>query len=494
MDTQGEISILARQNKVTMNCHTAEAVILAFAYLMETVKGARPLWYTIVTALLAIVPVAMERFFYINNPETKNIKHCMGIGFAALYIFLMLTTNNLLTFVYVIPMIVVISLYGDMKFSAIIGVGVVIVNALQVVVSTKTGNISGYNSATIEIQILVMIIMVVFSIIVNNTMGKIQKVQMDSIMEQQQKTEQLLNAMMEVSRNISDSVGQVSERVANLGEDIQKTEFAMKEVSEGSTETAEAVQSQLEQTENIRDKIGKVEETTNAISKGTTETGDAIGLGKESIRELTVQVEASVESSRQVADQLTNLEGYMDKMNSIVKLINGITSQTSMLSLNASIEAARAGEAGRGFAVVASEISNLASQTKGATVNISDLINNVSSAIDEVVVTIRKIIKEIASQDENAQKTAESFDKIESCANKIEKEAVDLSVVVKDLIEANTAIIESIQTISGISEEVAAHSNDTLEISYSNTKVVNELTENAKELAEYSQKLDSYTK
>lgn len=494
MNTQGELNIMAKQNKVAMNCHTTEAVVLAVAYLIETVKGSRPLWYTVIAAALALVPVIIERVSYNKDPENGLIKHCIGIGFAVLYIYLMLTTTNIMTFVYVIPMIVVISLYGDAKFSLIIGVGVIVVNILQVAISSRTGIIKGYDSATVEIQVLVMIIMVLFSIVVNNTMGLIKKSQMDSIMRQQEKTEKLLDAMMGLSKSISDSVERISGHITTLGEDVQKTEFAMKEVSEGSTETAEAVQSQLEQTENIKDKVGQVEATSDAIGKSTRETGEAIDQGKESIRELTVQVDASVESSRQAEEQLTNLESYMDKMNSIVKLINGITSQTSMLSLNASIEAARAGEAGRGFAVVATQISNLASQTKDATVNISDLIKNVSDALDEVVITIRKMIQEIASQDENVQQTSESFDKIEGCASKIEKEADDLSSVIKELIEANTAIVDSIQTISGISEEVAAHSNDTLEISYSNTNVVKEITTNAKELEKFSRELNSYTK
>ena len=43
-------------------------------------------------------------------------------------------------------------------------------------------------------------------------------------------------------------------------------------------------------------------------------------------------------------------------MTNIIASIEGIASETQLLSLNASIEAARAGEKGKGFAVVASSI------------------------------------------------------------------------------------------------------------------------------------------
>ena len=73
----------------------------------------------------------------------------------------------------------------------------------------------------------------------------------------------------------------------------------------------------------------------------------------------------------------------MQEMHSIVEIISKIANQTSLLALNASIEAARAGEAGRGFSVVATEISGMATQTKDATGNIAELIQNVSGAIEK---------------------------------------------------------------------------------------------------------------
>ena len=66
----------------------------------------------------------------------------------------------------------------------------------------------------------------------------------------------------------------------------------------------------------------------------------------------------------------------------------------------ASGRAARAGEAGRGFSVVATEISGMATQTKDATGNIAELIQNVSGAIGEVVTVIRQMIDGIGSQRE----------------------------------------------------------------------------------------------
>lgn len=67
------------------------------------------------------------------------IKHFVGIGYAILYTFVMFTTNNHFTFVYVIPMLIAITVYNDFKYSLPIEVGVVIVNVIQLALFLKEG-------------------------------------------------------------------------------------------------------------------------------------------------------------------------------------------------------------------------------------------------------------------------------------------------------------------------------------------------------------------
>lgn len=68
----------------------------------------------------------------------------------------------------------------------------------------------------------------------------------------------------------------------------------------------------------------------------------------------------------------------------IVSMIQGISSKTNLLGLNASIEAARSGEAGRSFGVVAKEIQKLSITSKDSITKIDDIIKDISVNIEEI--------------------------------------------------------------------------------------------------------------
>lgn len=169
-------------------------------------------------------------------------------------------------------------------------------------------------------------------------------------------------------------------------------------------------------------------------------------------------------------------------MNSIIVLISDITSQTSLLSLNASIEAARAGDAGRGFAVVAGEISHMASQTSVATDHITEIINNFSNTITEVVRVINHMIDGINGEKDSTANTAKVFGQIKANSSSVHEQLDGLADNILKLKNANDAISDSIQTISAVSEEVSAHSSETLDQENKNSEILKRIDTKMNEL------------
>lgn len=480
---------LAKANAVAMNCHCLVCSIMSVAYFVEFLKGDRTLLYVLVTIILAMAPVAGEFISYKKMHDTKMIKHFVGIGYAILYTFVMFTTNNHFTFVYVIPMLIAITVYNDFKYSLPIEVGMVIVNVVQLVMFFQKGIYTKADMASVEIQFFVIVLICGIQLYVSIVAEKLNQKKLAELKAEHEKTEELLMRIMDTSDKMTQQITVSVQKTASLGESMQAMKESMEEVNSGSNDTAEAVQSQLNQTEEIQAMVEQVEKGTENIIDSMNQNKEAIAQGNANVGILVKQAEETVESGKKVTEELSQLDTYMSQMNSILDIINSITSQTSLLALNASIEAARAGDAGRGFAVVASEISQMAQQTKDSTVQISQLIENVSNAIQMVVEVSGSMISMIESQNETTEKTAESFTVIEKNSDNVYGHSNELAAYVTKLADANKKIVDSISTISAISEEVAAHASDTLSATESNNVIVEELAALSGQLETLAQEL-----
>lgn len=480
---------LAKANEVAMNCHCLVCSIMSVAYFVEFLKGDRTLLYVLVTIVLAMAPVAGEFISYKKMHDTKMIKHFVGIGYAILYTFVMFTTNNHFTFVYVIPMLIAITVYNDFKYSLPIEVGMVIVNIVQLVMFFQKGIYTKADMASVGIQFFVIVLICGIQLYASIVTEKLNQKKLAELKAEHEKTEELLMRIMDTSDKMTQQIAESAQKTASLGESMQAMKESMEEVNSGSNDTAEAVQSQLNQTEEIQAMVEQVEKGTENIIDSMNQNKEAIAQGNANVGILVKQAEETVESGKKVTEELSQLDTYMSQMNSILDIINSITSQTSLLALNASIEAARAGDAGRGFAVVASEISQMAQQTKDSTVQISQLIENVSNAIQMVVEVSSSMISMIESQNETTEKTAESFTVIEKNSDNVYGHSNELAAYVTKLADANKKIIDSISTISAISEEVAAHASDTLSATESNNVIVEELAALSGQLETLAQEL-----
>ncbi|MDE6518136.1 MAG: chemotaxis protein, partial [Acetatifactor sp.] len=229
---------------------------------------------------------------------------------------------------------------------------------------------------------------------------------------------------------------------------------------------------QIQRTEQIQAHIGNVKNTTAQIEQNVRDTVNKVAAGREQMAALESQVEQSKSANAEVLEKMQELSTYTGQMNTITETISSITNSTAMLALNASIEAARAGEAGKGFAVVAGQISELASQTRSATSNITSLIENINMELTQVVEAVNVVTR---SNDANAESTGvvkNTFAGITSGTEDISRRTEELLQIVTELEHANGDIVENIQTISAITEEISAHANETFHACEENINMV----------------------
>lgn len=486
---QKKFSSSAYVNKVALICHTVIDLILLLAYAIELVKGARTLGYFLVFALLCIVPVVVEFIFYKKNSENTLQKHLISIGYGILYIFVVLTTHSALAWTYAVPMFIVIILYRDVRCCSLIGSGAVVVNIIYVAYYAVTIGYAKTDLADVEIRVICLAIAAVYMVLTSLAVKKVNEDQVQKIREKGEATEALTADILKTSNSMIAGIGSATEKVTQLGESVEQIRNSMNEVSSGSTETAEAVQAQLQRTEQIQEHIVRVKNTAGKIKQSMLDTVQKVNEGTVQMEALSERVQISIDANRQVLEQMKILGEYAGKMNSIIETITSIADNTSLLALNASIEAARAGESGKGFAVVASQISELANQTKVATVNVTTLIENVANELESVEKAVEVVSESNRANMERSHVVSDSFTGISNGTEDIGRQAKELFDIVGELENANADIVENIQTISAITEEVSAHAGETYNSCEENAELVSSVTEIVEGLNEDAQKL-----
>lgn len=465
-----------RANAAAVNTYGMLVLILEICYLIEVIKGSRSIPYYIVFSILALVPYIMCLVLFRQNREAHQMKYVMAVGFGVFYLFIIFTTISPVAYVYAIMMAVILLSYDNIKLILGYMIGVCVGNIVQVAYQAMTTGIASEDMPNVEIRVASLILFGLFMVVGTMISDQNNRSRIADIEREKERAAALNEQILHVSEQITENIQVVADKMEVLEGSSTKTKSSMEEVAQGTGETVESIQLQMEKTEQIQNTIKRVQYSSDTIHQNMDETQRELTQSQRNINDLIEQVQISNEANADVSRELEELYTYTNQMQSIVQMINDVTEQTSLLALNASIEAARAGEAGKGFAVVASEISALATQTQQATVNITNLINNISTELSQVVEVIHQMMKNVEVQNQATDNTARSFEQIAVCIEKVGKESRSLESLIVELSDANSEIIRGIETISAATEEVTAHSSETLEASEENNNITSEVS------------------
>ncbi len=216
----------------------------------------------------------------------------------------------------------------------------------------------------------------------------------------------------------------------------------------------------------IRDLLALADEVSLASSESANAMGAAASTAgnlRVTLDDMTCELSRASQSlgaATQVAEETQNtvddLTSQTASIQSIAQMIQSITSQTSILALNARIEAARAGDAGRGFSVVASEIKGLSEQTAKATEDIVSRLGGIEKASDRALNANRTMHETFGTVRDVTQSVCNEVTLQGTTVTKIAASVDETSLSAKSSSEAVKRIRE---LVDGIAKEMTAATN-----------------------------------
>lgn len=479
-------------NKITMIMITfvcfGEIVSYFFLYAIKQIPFKAVVAVPVCSVLVAIINL----IFYSKYNAGNKYRYLANILLACIYYTMLIASECDTCYSLGVIMALIFVLYYDLRLMLITCCWIFLANTIVVarILSTTTmlsGKPADYGDVTV--QVLGTFLSFTLLVLTSYMNKKFNEEKIGELQTSNKANEKLIEEMLLIATKVRDNANRGTSNIEELAKSSDDAIMIYKEIANGNTSNAISVEKQAEMTANITILINDMIEKTDEAKESSEISMKGLEEGRKSMVDLKDKSSNLMQFNQEV---LNTIETFVDKTRNVKIItdgINDISSQTNLLSLNASIESARAGESGKGFAVVADEIRKLADETGVLTKNIGVIVQE----LEENAVKAQKVIQNVVSfiEEENVtiDNTMEKFNIMQDGIESMDENMKGISKSSKEVVDYNDIIRQHIEQLSAATEETSAHTEEALNINEINKEKMHKTQEIMDELLKVAEQL-----
>lgn len=263
---------------------------------------------------------------------------------------------------------------------------------------------------------------------------------------------EMASSIAEVARSSSElslAAEETAASIAQMLSSIRQVSGNSEQLSESAEQTSSSITEMGSSVKEVEDRAREAAHLAEKVSREASDRGMA------AIREAIKGMQNIREAVEATAAVVNRLGSRSHEIGQILRVIDDVTDQTSLLALNAAILAAQAGEQGKGFSVVAEEIKDLAERTAASTQEITGLISAVQTETEQSVQAMARGLKAVEAgsglvnvTSEVLEQVAESSLQSANMARAIERTTAEQARSVAQITGAAASIADRIEQIA----------------------------------------------
>lgn len=292
----------------------------------------------------------------------------------------------------------------------------------------------------------------------------------------------LILSTSNISKDVEGNADKVDEVAYQTSASVQEVSTAIEDIAEGANSQAEESQNSAEIMEKLAAKIEDISDNVKMMITSTKEVRKTSTVASEKVEDLKKNTRETVKVSNNIKNNIQTLYDEIGEIRKIIDVIENISEQTNLLSLNASIEAARAGEAGRGFSVLAEEIRDLSEQTFDSTAMIKNIVEKINSEAEAAVEEVESSQPIFVEQQQSVEETGDAFENIISVIKGIIDEIEKANTTIKEINNYKDVVTDKLNKMANINHQAAATVEEVTAESEEQSSFVQELADLASEL------------